>query len=195
MKRQIKPMQRFFLLLTALFTYCGVWAQTPVYFYGVDFSQVKVYGANEPVSSFKNAFESINYLLISEQKKYDFEKVLGVPYQIDLSMVFTKLHESSFEQMKVMSWEMPPFDSAQYIRQCQFPNNQGVGLLLVARLLDKANAGATYELLLCDLATHEIIYQKEVYGVASGFGLRNYWANTISRVIKYNPLKLLKKKK
>ena len=43
-------------------------------FYGVDYSQVKVFGADESPAQFKDAFRRINELFITEAKKYNVGK-------------------------------------------------------------------------------------------------------------------------
>lgn len=45
-------------------------------FYGVDYSQAKVFGAKESPYEFKLAFRRINELFIAEAKKYDVGKQL-----------------------------------------------------------------------------------------------------------------------
>ena len=45
-------------------------------FYGVDYSQAKVFGADESPIQFKDAFRRINELFITEAKKYNVGKQL-----------------------------------------------------------------------------------------------------------------------
>ena len=45
-------------------------------FYGVDYSQVKIFGADESPAQFKEAFRRINELFITEAKKYNVGKQL-----------------------------------------------------------------------------------------------------------------------
>lgn len=55
---------------------------------------------------------------------------------------------------------------------------------MVALLLDKRAAQAVYEMVFFDIATREVRYTERVEGHAGGFGLRNYWANTVAEVLK-----------
>ena len=43
-------------------------------FYGVDYSQAKVFGADESPIQFKDAFRRINELFITEAKKYNVDR-------------------------------------------------------------------------------------------------------------------------
>ena len=56
--------------------------------------------------------------------------------------------------------------------------------MLVALLLDKPSAKALYEMVIFDIATREVRCIERVEGHAGGFGLRNFWANTIREVLK-----------
>ena len=45
-----------------------------VNYYGIDFSKVKIYRAQESEAQFQRAFKAINDLTLLEDKKYDFAK-------------------------------------------------------------------------------------------------------------------------
>lgn len=53
-----------------------------VTFYGIDFTRAKVYGAKEGPMQFKYTFDDINKLFITEPKKYDIGKRLGVNVEV-----------------------------------------------------------------------------------------------------------------
>ena len=46
-------------------------------FFGIDFSEVKVYGAKETPAEFLQAFEDINNLISEQPGRYNFEKLLN----------------------------------------------------------------------------------------------------------------------
>ena len=54
----------------------------------------------------------------------------------------------------------------------------------IAKLLNKASSSGTYYLVYFDVATRLLLYQMEAVTEAGGFGLRNYWANTIHQICK-----------
>ncbi|MBQ5393992.1 MAG: hypothetical protein IIU62_03025, partial [Alistipes sp.] len=74
-------MKRLILFALALVAFCRVQAQEPVYFYGADFTQCKVFSAHETPAKFADAFHAINDLLYNEAEKYDFSKLLGRRYE------------------------------------------------------------------------------------------------------------------
>ena len=62
---------------------------------------------------------------------------------------------------------------------------EGVGVVLIAKLLNKPLEKAIYDLVIFDISTRNILYIKEVVGEASGFGLRNYWAGSIYDILRH----------
>ena len=55
-------------------------------FYGVDYSQVKIFGADESPVQFKDAFRRINELFITEAKKLDSKTmsyILGIMKELN----------------------------------------------------------------------------------------------------------------
>lgn len=72
--------KRLLLLCFLIIGTMNAFAQkTPVVFYGVDFSLVKVCGADESDTEFLFAFNKINDLFISEGQKYDVAKFMRLP--------------------------------------------------------------------------------------------------------------------
>lgn len=169
-------MKRVFLLTVALMLFCNASAQESVYFYGVDFTQVKSFGEVRTAYEFKTAFVGINYLMIEEADKYAFGEMLGCLYAVDLQPVMKRMDTSSFEDVVTLSTEIPVFDVTAIVKNYQLSQTDGRGMVFIARMLNKANERAYYYAVLFDIATREIILVEEVDGQARGIGLRNHWA-------------------
>ena len=60
----------------------------------------------------------------------------------------------------------------------------GIGLVIIAKLLNKAEAYGSYQVVFFNTETKEIIQDWATGGKARGFGLRNYWAGSIHKVIR-----------
>ena len=60
----------------------------------------------------------------------------------------------------------------------------GIGLVIIAKLLNKAEAYGSYQVVFFNTETKEIIQDWAIGGKARGFGLRNYWAGSIHKVIR-----------
>lgn len=173
-----------FLLLVCLFGSLSINAQSEkVFVYGIDFSPVKVYGTDEPVEQFAEAFKNINYLLITEREKYDFSKMLKAKVVVDIETVMNKLSASDYSDMKVWNTDYADVDCASIVQNYALRQTEGTGVVLIAKILNKGVKKAVYELVLFDIATREILLQEEVVGEAGGFGLRNFWAASVYNVI------------
>lgn len=153
------------------------------YVYGVDFSEVKVFGASESVDDFSKAFTGINMLLLSEPGKYDFSRVFRRKVDVDIAPVLQKLGESDFSEMMTFSSGLQELDCAEIVKGYNLSHTEGTGAVLIARQLNKGTDIGHYYLVVFDIATREISEQMEVQGKTGGFGLRNYWARTVYNVI------------
>lgn len=175
-------MKKTGLLLMFCVLYClSLKAQDTikVYFYGIDFSEVKVVAADETEKDFAAAFSSINLLLLTEQEKYDFSKVLQmnvVPYPD--SMIEQSTY-NDYSEMMVYRYQRDTINLSEKIQSYKLPHDSGVGFILIACVLDKSTGTATYEAVLFNVATRELMNNSRVTTKAGGFGLRNYWARTV----------------
>ena len=156
-------------------------------FYGVDYSQVKVFGADESPAQFKDAFRRINELFITEAKKYNVGKQLKkevteisldavnqVNENINVAELMTTKREYSLSKEQIKA----------AIKALPIQKTPGVGMVFIAQFLDKSNARGTYEVVFFNTETKEIIEEWITDGKARGFGLRNYWAGSIYSALK-----------
>lgn len=160
-----------------------------LFFYGVDFSSVKLFGTDESSEKFKSAFTGINELMVLERKKYSFDDLTGQPVsyypipaeQANESIVWETIRTGNPAPKKRPLHEI--------INAYRLPHNYGTGIVLIAWLLNKDSGKATYELVFFDIPTRQILFNTEVTGNAGGAGLRNYWAGSIHEVLKDKKLK------
>ena len=155
------------------------------YVYGVDFSHVKVHGATESIEQFANAFRDINLLFIQQPDKYDCRRMVrrqisGVYIEpiININSIADKT------QMMTYTPETNDLDTKQMVKDYVLPQTSGMGIVLIAKLLNKPAGIAIYDAVLFDIQSRQILHQEEVSGRAGGFGLRNYWAGSVYNVIK-----------
>lgn len=155
-------------------------------FYGVDYSAVKVFGAAESPAELINAFDRINELFITEAKKYDVSKKLKIKVgQISLNAVNKVNSEINPAQLMTTDtgYTLSDQDIKQVIEALPIQQEPGIGLVIVAKLLNKADAYGSYQVVFFNTETKEIINDYATGGKAKGFGLRNYWAGSIYKVI------------
>lgn len=155
-------------------------------FFGVDFSQAKVYGASESGYMFRDAFIGINTLFQREPKKYDTAKAFGKNVRNDIGVSLHLAEQINPDNLIVENLVDPlsEKDLADHIRQLNLGDVQGYGAILIADQLNKSTARATYNILIFRIDTREIISNKQVTTKAGGFGLRNYWASSVHAALK-----------
>lgn len=161
-------------------------------FFGVDFSMAKVYGADETAEQFKDAFYGINTLFQREPKKYDTAKAFDAVVTTDL-----ETSRNFIEQIKKAdlfasddSYELTDEEIAEHIRQFNTGNANGYGAVFIAGLLNKGKTQATYNVVVFDIASKDIILNRQFTERARGFGLRNYWAYSVYKTL--NKVKKIK---
>lgn len=156
--------------------------KTKVDFYGVDFSAVNVIGAEETTGQFMNAFEQINELLVSEQKKYDVGRFLGLDV---LSTGYRQavLNISKLKDINFKDKKSPEIDLKSII--ASYPSSNNKVLLIIAKELNKSRYTGTFLAVIYDGTNKEILSIKSFSGNAGGFGLRNYWAKALFNGLRY----------
>lgn len=174
----------FMLLCTFSISMLSAQNNEEIYAYGVDYSYAKVYAADESVEQFAKAFENINMLIITEPEKYDFSRIIGKRVEVVIEPMLKVVTTSDYTNLKSLdsTYEEPKY--ADIIKNYNLSQTEGIGLVMVAKVLNKPMSKATYELITFDIATRDILSKREVTGKAGGFGLRNYWAGSIYNVIK-----------
>ena len=180
-------MKNLFFTLIALLCTATVSAQSTqskYFVYGIDFTHTKVFGADESVRDFAEAFKGINYLLINEYDKYDYPRMLGRRYEIDIEPMLQLSAACNYDGLKILKTTYEECNSEAVVSTYTLPQSEGLGVVLVAKLLNKPQAVATYDVVIFEIATRKVLSKKEVTGEARGFGLRNYWANTVYRVLR-----------
>lgn len=183
-------MKKLLLFFACVFTLATSHAQnSEKYFvYGVDFSYAKVYSAEESVEQFAKAFEAINMLLVNEPEKYDFSRVVGKRVNVFIEPILKIVSACDYSQLKSLdsSYTNPTYSSI--VKNYNLPQTEGIGIVMIAKVLNKPMNQASYELITFDIASREILSKREVKGKAGGFGLRNFWAGSIYQVIKSTKL-------
>lgn len=186
-------MKKTILLLLILVTTAFAQAQegekdmNRVCVYGVDYSLAKVYGSDELPGEIISAYNRINRLLISEGSKYNVGKYLKKKVdKIDLATV--EKHNNAVSQNDLMTgnadYEVPFDEIEKLVKDFNAGDYHGYGFLMIAHLLNKPDRKASYTVVLFDTDTKEIVKSSIMYGKGKGFGLRNYWANSVHDVIK-----------
>ena len=162
-----------------------------VYAYGVDFAYVKVLGAGETPAQFSKAFEGINRLLLNEPGKYDVSAMVNKRVFVDIDPMLERLSGCDYSDIKIYKKnEAVALDCEEIVKEYELAEEEGVGIVLIAKLLNKPSEEGTFYVVQFDIATREVQFCKEVRGEAGGYGLRNYWAASVCEVIEATRVRL-----
>ena len=126
-----------------------------IYAYGIDYSYAKVYAADESVEQFAKAFENINMLIVTEPEKYDFSRIMGKRVEVVIEPMLKVITTADYANLKSLNstYEEPKY--SEIVKNYKLPQTEGVGVVLVAKLLNKPMSKATYELITFDISTRE----------------------------------------
>ena len=162
------------------------------YMYGVDFSEVQVFGAMESEEDFAQAFENINLLFITEADKYDVSQTVGHSVKLVLEPMMNLLKECDYEDLKTYDDECPEIDIAECVESYDLEQEEGLGVVIIAKFLNKPEKYGEYAVVVFDIATRNVLKSVDVFGAAGGFGLRNFWAKSVYNVLTSVYIKLPK---
>lgn len=154
-------------------------------FFGVDFQNAKVFGANESAEQFKEAFRGINNLFLSEPKKYDTGKAFGAKVtnsldtSIDLVDGISRANLFTEDENYALSDEQ----IEEMIARLKVGDAKGYGAVIIAGLLNKARNQGIFNMVVFNIANREIVVNRRFVERAKGFGLRNFWAYPVYRTL------------
>ncbi|HXD94742.1 MAG TPA: hypothetical protein VNX01_16160, partial [Bacteroidia bacterium] len=138
----------------------------------------------------KNTMFAWNVLVVNEANKYDVAKFFRKKNVFnDLAPVMK--HNKEIDETQMMSLNPYKFDNADETVASIISSytggekTEGLGLAFIVESYNKPKTQAVYYLTFFDIKTKQIIYtEKFTEGPPSGFGIRNYWASTIFKVMK-----------
>jgi len=78
---------------------------------------------------------------------------------------------------------LKPEDIKKHVKSYDLSGKKGIGLVFVMEGMSKTNKEATMYVTLVDMASKKVLLSEQMTGKAQGFGLRNYWAYTVYKVL------------
>lgn len=203
------PLKLFFAIS---FTFVAVFsstAQTPadalkhgsdVTFFGIDFSNSKgvILGATAEEMRDKY-FPAINTLLLVEQDKYSIKKAFSKSEVTNSLAEVNKCNQAldvaNFNVYSKKDVKALDTDAlTQMIQRYNLQDKNGIGLVFIAESLDKTENLGVYHLVYFSMPEGKIILTEKVSGKSKGFGMRNFWANSIYEILQSDIQKNLEKK-
>lgn len=181
------------LLLFITSTVAALRAQTSVKdksitFYGLDFSKARMVGTDgftNPSDIVNRIFGEWNSLLVNERTKYDVEFAFGkseVKYSFDI-VSRRNLSVNPNELVTNNSYGFDEKTVASVIKGYS-TKEKGLGIVLVVEKFDKTQELASVFVTYFDIASKKVLLTERMTAKPVGFGIRNYWAGAIAKILK-----------
>jgi hypothetical protein len=167
---------------------------TRITYLGIDFSHVKLIGnfteffeaGKKNVMEIRDFyFPRWNKVVVDEREKYDIGGMLrkyNVYYDLEMiTEVNARTNPDSLESYNAVV--LSPDDISNIVAHYNLEGRQGIGVVFVAESLNKSAVEAYFHFVAINMDTREVLFQRRLRGQPQGFGLRNYWINSLYRII------------
>ena len=156
--------------------------------FGIDYSLAKVFGGKESGHKYWITYADINELFISKSKTFDIGKRLGIPVEvISLQAVNEVNKKINPDQIKTTDNNYMPTEAqiAEAVKKLPIlSQEEKYGIVMICLFMNKATDQATYQFVVFNTKTREIVEQWTNTGKALGIGLKNYWSFSVHNAIK-----------
>ena len=156
--------------------------------YGIDYSLAKVFGGKESGHQYWVTYADINEMFISKSKTFDIGKRLGIPVEvISLQAVNEVNKRINPDQIKTTDNNYMPTEAqiAEAVKKLPIlSQEEKYGIVMICLFMNKATDQATYQFVVFNTKTREIVEQWTNTGKALGIGLKSYWSFSVHNAIK-----------
>lgn len=158
---------------------------------GLDFSKAKFIGDEEALrnAGLPGLIRTWNNLLLDEAKKYDVAKMLHRgPVDINFDPVMT--HNDALSLNGAMSHDsqktrrLTEDSIANIVSRYKFNGAKGTGLMFNVETFSKIDETALVWVTFVDMDTKKVLWTRRMEGKPGGFGLRNFWAGAVYKIMK-----------
>lgn len=156
--------------------------------YGIDYSLAKVYGGKETGYQYWITYADINETFIAKSKTFDIGKRLGIPVEIVSLQAVNEVNKKiNPDQIKTTDADYMPTEAqiTEAIRKLPIlSQEEKYGIVMLCLFMNKEEDRATYQFVVFNTKTRDIIEQWTNSGKALGIGLKNYWTYSVHNAIK-----------
>ena len=156
--------------------------------YGIDYSLAKVFGGKESGHQYWITYADINEMFISKSKTFDIGKRLGIPVEVVSLQAVNEVNKKiNPDEIKTTDNNYMPTESqiAEAVKKLPIlSQEEKYGIVMICLFMNKATDQATYQFVVFNTKTREIVEQWTNTGKALGIGLKNYWSFSVHNAIK-----------
>ena len=156
--------------------------------FGIDYSLAKVYGGKDSGHQYWITYADINEMFIAKSKTFDIGKRLGIPVEVVSLQAVNEVNKKiNPDHIKITTSTYMP--TAEQITEAvkKLPilsQEEKIGMVIVALFLNKEENRGTYQFVIFNTKTREIIEQWTNSGKGLGIGLKNYWGVSVYNAIR-----------
>ena len=156
--------------------------------FGIDFTIAKVYGGKETGHQYWATYADINELFIMKPKMYSIDNRLGIPVDAT-SLEAVNQANKKINPDKILTDNPKYMPTEEQIQEAVknlpiLSQEEKIGIVMIALFLNKEEDRGTYQFVIFNTKTREIIEQWTNSGKGLGIGLKNYWGVSVYNAIK-----------
>ena len=156
--------------------------------FGIDYSLAKVYGGKDSGHQYWITYADINEMFIAKSKTFDIGKRLGIPVEVVSLQAVNEVNKKiNPDQIITTDINYMPTE-AQISEAIQklpiLSQEEKYGIVMICLFMNKEEDRASYQFVVFNTKTREIIEQWTNTGKALGIGLKNYWGYSVYNAIK-----------
>ena len=156
--------------------------------FGIDYSLAKVYGGKDSGHQYWITYADINEMFIAKSKTFDIGKRLGIPVEV-VSLQAVNEVNKKINPEQIITTDINYMPTAAQISEAiqKLPilsQEEKYGIVMICLFMNKEEDRASYQFVVFNTKTREIIEQWTNTGKALGIGLKNYWSYSVHNAIK-----------
>ena len=156
--------------------------------FGIDYSLAKVYGGKETGYEYWITYADINEMFISKSKTFDLGKRLGIPVEVVSLQAVNEVNKAINPDL-IKTTDINYLPTQEQIGKAvkKLPilsQEEKYGIVMFCLFMNKDEDRATYQFVVFNTKTREIIEQWTNSGKALGVGLKMYWSVSVQNAIK-----------
>ena len=156
--------------------------------FGIDYTLAKVLGGKESAHQYWATYADINEFFIEKPKMYDIGKRLGIPIDVTSLEAVNQVNKKiNPDHIKTEETQYMPTEEqiAEAVKKLPIlSQEEKYGIVMFCLFMNNQKDIATYQFVIFNTKTREIIEQWTNSGNAMGLTLKSYWGYSVYSALK-----------
>ena len=156
--------------------------------FGIDYTLAKVLGGKESAHQYWATYADINEYFIEKPKMYDIGKRLGIPIEVTSLEAVNQVNKKiNPDLIKTEETQYMPTEEqiAEAVKKLPIlSQEEKYGIVMFCLFMNNQKDIATYQFVIFNTKTREIIEQWTNSGNAMGLSLKSYWGYSVLSALK-----------